>query len=95
MAVGLRSRFEGVKEKIRLHGDAAQHEQTDQWSNRDLIPLPPSRRTWGKSVKFLLLHTKFRPLLTVRLGWFHYYGFWTLSSLNITNWQTPSSFLSE
>ncbi|KAI1779852.1 NCS1 nucleoside transporter family protein-like protein [Hypoxylon cercidicola] len=72
MAVGLRSRFESIKEKVRLHGDEAQHEQTDSYSNRDLIPLPPSRRVWG---------------------WFHYYGFWTLSSLNITNWQTPSSFL--
>lgn len=48
MGAGLRSRFEGVKDKIRLHGDESQHEQTDQWSNRDLIPLPPSRRTWGK-----------------------------------------------
>ncbi|KAI2629867.1 NCS1 nucleoside transporter family protein-like protein [Hypoxylon sp. NC1633] len=74
MAVGLRSRFERVKETVRLHGDEAQHEQTDQWSNRDLIPLPPTRRTWG---------------------WFHYFGFWTLSSLNITNWQTPSSFLTQ
>ncbi|KAI0176151.1 NCS1 nucleoside transporter family protein-like protein [Hypoxylon sp. FL1284] len=74
MGVGLRSRFEGIKEKVRLHGDEAQHEQTDQWSNRDLIPLPPSRRTWGS---------------------FHFYGFWTLSSLNITNWQTPSSFLTQ
>ncbi|KAI1415887.1 NCS1 nucleoside transporter family protein-like protein [Hypoxylon sp. FL1857] len=74
MVVGLRSRFEVVREKIRLHGDEARHEQTDQWSNRDLIPLPPSRRTWG---------------------WFHYFGFWTLSSLNITNWQTPSSFLTQ
>ncbi|KAI1107570.1 uracil permease [Jackrogersella minutella] len=74
MVDGLRSRFESVKEKVRLHGDAAQHEQTDKWSNRDLIPLPPKRRTWG---------------------WFHYFGFWTLSSLNITNWQTPSSFLTQ
>ncbi|KAI1385016.1 NCS1 nucleoside transporter family protein-like protein [Hypoxylon trugodes] len=74
MAAGIRSRFADVKEKIRLHGDEAQHEQTDRWSNRDLIPLPPSRRTWG---------------------WFHYFGFWTLSSLNITNWQTPSSFLTQ
>ncbi|KAI1382057.1 NCS1 nucleoside transporter family protein-like protein [Hypoxylon crocopeplum] len=74
MAIGLRSRFDRVKEKVRLHGDEAQHEQTDQWSNRDLIPLPPSRRTWG---------------------WFHYFGFWTLSSLNIANWQTPSSFLTQ
>ncbi|KAI0841945.1 NCS1 nucleoside transporter family protein-like protein [Hypoxylon sp. FL0890] len=74
MAAGLRSRFESVRDKIRLHGDEARHEQTDQWSNRDLIPLPPSRRTWG---------------------WFHFFGYWTLSSLNITNWQTPSSFLTE
>lgn len=74
MATGLRSRFEAVKEKIRLHGDETRHEQTDQWCNRDLIPLPPNRRTWG---------------------WFHFFGFWTLSSLNITNWQTPSSFLTQ
>ncbi|KAL7629479.1 hypothetical protein AAE478_000999 [Parahypoxylon ruwenzoriense] len=74
MAAGLRSRFEVLKERARLHGDEAQHEQTDKWSNRDLIPLPPSRRTWG---------------------WFHFFGFWTLSSLNIANWQTPSSFLTQ
>ncbi|KAI1082723.1 NCS1 nucleoside transporter family protein-like protein [Whalleya microplaca] len=74
MAADMTYRFGVVKEKIRLHGDEAQHEQTDQWSNRDLIPLPPSRRTWG---------------------WFHYFGYWTLSSLNITNWQTPSSFLTQ
>lgn len=94
MGAGLRSRFEGVKEKIRLHGDESQHEQTDQWSNRDLIPLPPSRRTWGKfDLSFYLVLDLC--LLTLRLGWFHYYGFWTLSSLNIVNWQTPSSFLSK
>ncbi|KAI1480299.1 uracil permease [Daldinia eschscholtzii] len=74
MGTGLRSRLEVAKEKVRLHGDESRHEQTDQWSNRDLIPLPPSRRTWG---------------------WFHYFGFWTLSSLNIVNWQTPSSFLTQ
>ncbi|ORY05052.1 NCS1 nucleoside transporter family protein-like protein [Clohesyomyces aquaticus] len=61
-----------VVENIRLHGDEAQHEQTDSWSNRDLIPLPPSRRTWG---------------------WFHFFGFWAISSLNISNWQTPNTFL--
>ncbi|KAI5927569.1 uracil permease [Camillea tinctor] len=72
--MGLRSRFESLREKARLHGDEAQHEQTDHWSNRDLIPLPQQRRTWG---------------------WFHYFGFWTLSSLNITNWQTPSTFLTQ
>ncbi|KAI1469647.1 uracil permease [Daldinia caldariorum] len=74
MGSGLRSRFDVVKEKIRLQGDESRHEHADQWSNRDLIPLPPSRRTWG---------------------WLHYFGFWTLSSLNITNWQTPSSFLTQ
>ncbi|KAI1336903.1 NCS1 nucleoside transporter family protein-like protein [Xylariaceae sp. FL0016] len=67
-------RFQRAKETIRLHGDLSEHEQTDQWSNRDLIPLPPKRRTWG---------------------WFHFFGFWTLSSLNITNWQTPSTFLTQ
>ncbi|KAI0594102.1 uracil permease [Biscogniauxia sp. FL1348] len=72
--MGLRARFEGLREKARLHGDETQHEQTDHWSNRDLIPLPPQRRTWG---------------------WFHYFGFWTLSSLNISNWQTPSTFLTQ
>ncbi|KAK9785615.1 hypothetical protein AB5N19_07689 [Seiridium cardinale] len=74
MASGTRLRIRGIKEKLRLHGDEAQHEQTDQWSNRDLIPLPPQRRTWG---------------------WFHFFGFWTLSSLNISNWQTPNSFLTQ
>ncbi|KAI1846825.1 hypothetical protein JX266_007046 [Neoarthrinium moseri] len=74
MTSNIRRRVVGLKEKIRLHGDETQHEQTDHWSNRDLIPLPPHRRTWG---------------------WFHFYGFWTLSSLNITNWQTPNSFLTQ
>ncbi|KAI5866567.1 NCS1 nucleoside transporter family protein-like protein [Durotheca rogersii] len=74
MATGLTDRFETLKQKTRLHGDESQHEQTDRWSNRDLIPLPPSRRTWG---------------------WFHFFGFWTLSSLNIANWQTPNSFLTQ
>lgn len=63
-----------VKEKIQLKGNEAQHEQTDSWSNRDLIPLPPSRRTWGA---------------------FHYFGYWAISSLNVSNWQTPNTFLSK
>ncbi|KAI9728802.1 MAG: hypothetical protein M1834_007188 [Cirrosporium novae-zelandiae] len=63
-----------LKNKAKLHGDEAQHEQTDSWSNRDLIPLPPSRRTWG---------------------WFHYFGYWAISSLNISNWQSPNTFLTE
>lgn len=65
-------RLRALKEKIQLHGDEDEHEQVDSWSNRDLIPLPPSRRTWG---------------------WFHYFGYWTLNSLNISNWQTPNTFL--
>ncbi|KAI0019520.1 uracil permease [Xylariomycetidae sp. FL0641] len=68
------ARLNAIREKSRLHGDESRHEQTDRWSNRDLIPMPPERRTWG---------------------WFHYFGFWSLSSLNITNWQTPSSFLTQ
>ncbi|KAF2682590.1 hypothetical protein K458DRAFT_478578 [Lentithecium fluviatile CBS 122367] len=70
--MALRQRFASLDHKIRLKGDEAQHEQTDAWSNRDLIPLPPWRRTWG---------------------WFHFYGFWAIASLNIANWQTPSTFL--
>ncbi|KAI4782795.1 NCS1 nucleoside transporter family protein-like protein [Aureobasidium sp. EXF-3400] len=65
-------RLRRLKENIQLHGDEDGHEQVDSWSNRDLIPLPPSRRTWG---------------------WFHYFGYWTLNSLNISNWQTPNTFL--
>ncbi|KAF2488825.1 uracil permease [Lophium mytilinum] len=70
--MALRHRLQKIREKIQLHGDDEQHEQTDSWSNRDLIPLPPARRTWG---------------------WFHFFGYWAISSLNISNWQTPNSFL--
>ncbi|THW05324.1 NCS1 nucleoside transporter family protein-like protein [Aureobasidium pullulans] len=66
-------RLRQLKEKIQLKGDEDEHEQVDSWSNRDLIPLPPSRRTWG---------------------WFHFFGYWTLNSLNVSNWQTPNTFLS-
>jgi len=68
----LRQRLRNIDEKVRLRGDDAKHEQTDAWSNRDLIPLPPERRTWG---------------------WFNFFGFWAISSLNLANWQTPSTFL--
>ncbi|RDW59965.1 NCS1 nucleoside transporter family protein-4 [Coleophoma cylindrospora] len=61
-----------VRDAVVLKGDEEKHEQTDAWSNRDLIPLPPARRTWGA---------------------FHFFGFWTLSSLNISTWQTPNTFL--
>ncbi|KUJ17170.1 uracil permease [Mollisia scopiformis] len=59
-------------EKLQVKGDEAQHEKTDSWSNRDLIPLPPSRRTWAA---------------------FHYFGYWAISSLNVSNWQTPNTYL--
>ncbi|KAI0029783.1 permease for cytosine/purines, uracil, thiamine, allantoin-domain-containing protein [Vararia minispora EC-137] len=62
-----------VNELVKLHGDEAKHEQTDSWANRDLIPLPPSRRTWG---------------------WFEFFGYWTLNSLNVSVWQLPNTFLS-
>jgi nucleobase:cation symporter-1, NCS1 family len=74
MASGLKQRWGPLKERLKVKGDEAQHEHVDSWSNRDLIPLPPQRRTWG---------------------WFHYFGYWTLSSLNISNWQSPNTFLTE
>lgn len=36
-----------VKEAVILKSDESRHEEVSAWSNRDLIPLPPSRRTWG------------------------------------------------
>jgi NCS1 family nucleobase:cation symporter-1 len=69
----IRQSFTVLNKRIQLQGDAAQYEQTDAWSNRDLIPLPPSRRTWG---------------------WFNFFGFWSIASLNLANWQTPNTYLS-
>lgn len=66
-------RFRELKEQAKLRGNEAEHEEANSWSNRDLIPLPPSRRTWG---------------------WFHFFGYWAISSLNVTNWQSPNTFLS-
>ena len=66
-------RLRRVHEAVKLKGDDSQQEQTDAWSNRDLIPLPPSRRTWGA---------------------FHYFGYWAISSLNVSNWQVPNTYLS-
>ncbi|KAH7051995.1 uracil permease [Macrophomina phaseolina] len=65
-------RFRELKEQAKLRGNEAEHEEANSWSNRDLIPLPPSRRTWG---------------------WFHFFGYWAISSLNVTNWQSPNTFL--
>lgn len=39
--------FQRFKKRLQVKGDEKLHEQTDIWCNRDLIPLPPSRRTWG------------------------------------------------
>lgn len=72
MATTLRVRQ--LKDKAKLQGKEEEHEEANSWSNRDLIPLPPSRRTWG---------------------WFHYFGYWTINSLNVSNWQSPNTFLSE
>ena len=59
---------------LELQSNEESHEHVNSWSNRDLIPLPPSRRTWGFA---------------------SYFGFWTLASLNISNWQSPNTFLSK
>ncbi|THH15147.1 hypothetical protein EW146_g5285 [Bondarzewia mesenterica] len=61
-----------VNSLVKLEGNEEEHEKVDAWSNRDLIPLPPSRRTWG---------------------FFEFFGYWTLSSLNISTWQTPNTYL--
>ncbi|KAF2855491.1 NCS1 nucleoside transporter family protein-like protein [Plenodomus tracheiphilus IPT5] len=68
----LRERLVVIDQAIRLKGDDEKHEHTNAWSNHDLIPLPPNRRTWG---------------------WFNFFGFWAIASLNLANWQTPSTFL--
>ncbi|KAL1621731.1 hypothetical protein SLS56_009035 [Neofusicoccum ribis] len=65
-------RFRALKDKAKLRGKEEEHEEANSWSNRDLIPLPPSRRTWG---------------------WFHFFGYWTINSLNVSNWQSPNTFL--
>ncbi|KAF9266461.1 hypothetical protein L218DRAFT_857919 [Marasmius fiardii PR-910] len=59
---------------LEVRAKEEERERTDSWSNRDLIPLPPRRRTWGA---------------------FEFYGYWSLSSLNVAAWQAPSSFLTE
>ncbi|EIM83707.1 uncharacterized protein STEHIDRAFT_140792 [Stereum hirsutum FP-91666 SS1] len=61
-----------VNSAVKLRGEEGKHEKTNAWSNRDLIPLPPARRTWG---------------------FFEFFGFWTLGSLNVATWQTPNTFL--
>jgi NCS1 family nucleobase:cation symporter-1 len=71
--MALRNSFLSLQKRVQLKGDNAKHEQTDAWSNRDLIPLPPNRRTWGS---------------------FNFFGFWAIASLNLANWQTPSTYLS-
>ncbi|ORY61011.1 uracil permease [Pseudomassariella vexata] len=36
-----------VREVVALDSDESHYEEVSAWSNRDLIPLPPARRTWG------------------------------------------------
>jgi NCS1 family nucleobase:cation symporter-1 len=36
-----------IREAATLKADESRHEETTSWVNRDLVPLPPSRRTWG------------------------------------------------
>ncbi|KAI0476257.1 uracil permease [Xylariaceae sp. FL0804] len=36
-----------TRELALLKSDESRNEEVSAWSNRDLIPLPPSRRTWG------------------------------------------------
>ncbi|ERT01310.1 hypothetical protein HMPREF1624_02553 [Sporothrix schenckii ATCC 58251] len=74
MTSNLRQRANVLLEKARLHGNEEEHEQTDHWSNRDLIPLPPKRRVWG---------------------WFSFFGYWAISSLNISTWQSPNTYLAQ
>ena len=36
-----------VREAVVLKADESRQEETTAWCNRDLVPMPPSRRTWG------------------------------------------------
>ncbi|KAH8842798.1 hypothetical protein MCOR27_006624 [Pyricularia oryzae] len=36
-----------LREAVTLKADESRQEETTTWNNRDLVPLPPSRRTWG------------------------------------------------
>ncbi|SPO05583.1 related to uracil permease [Cephalotrichum gorgonifer] len=36
-----------LREATVLKADKSRHEETTAWCNRDLVPLSPSRRTWG------------------------------------------------
>lgn len=38
-----------VREAIILPADESRQEETTAWCNRDLVPMPPSRRTWSWS----------------------------------------------
>ncbi|KAK8081654.1 uracil permease [Apiospora saccharicola] len=39
--------FRRMKEAVALQPDEEHPEEVSAWSNRDLVPVPPSRRTWG------------------------------------------------
>ncbi|VUC20526.1 unnamed protein product [Clonostachys rosea] len=36
-----------IRDAAVLKADSSRNEETTAWCNRDLVPLPPSRRTWG------------------------------------------------
>lgn len=36
-----------AREAVVLRADESRQEETTAWCNRDLVPMPPSRRTWG------------------------------------------------
>jgi nucleobase:cation symporter-1, NCS1 family len=50
--MAVKRRLLGLDRYLQVKGDDARHEQTNAWSNRDLIPLPPERRTWDSFTFF-------------------------------------------
>lgn len=77
-------RLRTLHEKVKLRGEESQHEQTDAWSNRDLIPLPPHRRTWVR-VHGLFVEARQLTLLgMVPL-------FWLLGDLVIEHWELAAT----
>jgi len=118
-------RLRTLREKLQVKGDESQHEKTDSWSNRDLIPLPPARRTWVSFHYFGYWYVSwehFSFYLEISQGELLLRPFqpvfsWdissrinskslpeeaisnaksrAISSLNVSNWQTPNTYLSE
>ncbi|KAJ5168645.1 uncharacterized protein N7482_004239 [Penicillium canariense] len=79
-----------IKEKLQCPKDEdAQYENTT-WCNRDLIPIPPDRRTYGVlsyfGNKMLVSDRRSDPLI-------HFLGYWTVSGSCISAWSTGSTLL--